>query len=123
MINMHRVSFIYTESGDDLIVSFAIPEGDDPGSVESLTLLRTPKFEAFLEDCERGVTVSFDEVDDSVDMLCEVVVDEEHDIVTLKSQKKEYPLDVRKVEKKEISSMKAIFRKMCFDDRFTMKGV
>jgi hypothetical protein len=39
---METVDFITLESGDDLIVSFAIG-GEYPGDVISLTLLRTPK--------------------------------------------------------------------------------
>jgi hypothetical protein len=39
---MEEVSFIHTERGDDLIVSFAIL-GPEPMEVKSLTLLRTPK--------------------------------------------------------------------------------
>ena len=45
---METVAFITTETGDDLIVSFAVcPTDDDPTEVESLTLLRTPKYEPF----------------------------------------------------------------------------
>jgi hypothetical protein len=39
------VAFITVETGDDLIVSFAVCEADDPTAIESLTILRTPKFE------------------------------------------------------------------------------
>ena len=55
---MHRVDFITTERGDDLIVSFAIVAGDFPGDILSLTLLRTPKYEFILDPDERGVSVS-----------------------------------------------------------------
>ncbi|MCX5885853.1 MAG: hypothetical protein NT096_08095 [Proteobacteria bacterium] len=57
---MKQASFIHTEDGDDLIVSFVIA-GDDPigpEDVKSLTLIRTPKYEFLLSDDERGVTVS-----------------------------------------------------------------
>ena len=50
-------SFITTEDGDDLIVSFAL-EDDEPGEVVSLTPLRTPKYESLLPEDERGVIVS-----------------------------------------------------------------
>ncbi len=50
---MDTVAFIHTETGDDLIVSFAIPVADLADDVESLTLLRTPKFEGLLDDAER----------------------------------------------------------------------
>ena len=55
------VAFLTAETGDDLIVSFAICEPDDPTDIESLTILRTPKYEFFLDEWERGATVSFDE--------------------------------------------------------------
>lgn len=51
---MESVSFITTEEGDDLIVSFAI-ENPEPGDVKSLILLRTLKYEFAFEEDERGV--------------------------------------------------------------------
>ena len=57
---MRTVSFINTETKDDLIVSFALCVADDPIEVDSLTLLRPPKFEVFLEEGERGVKVSLE---------------------------------------------------------------
>ena len=54
---MERVDFITAESGDDLIVSFAIRLAE-PGEIRSLTLLRTPKYEFLLDESERGVQVS-----------------------------------------------------------------
>ena len=44
------VAFITAEMGDDLIVSFAICKPDDPTDIESLTILRTPKYEVFLDE-------------------------------------------------------------------------
>ena len=40
---MERVDFLTTDSGDDLIVSFAIVR-DDADEIRSLTLMRTPKY-------------------------------------------------------------------------------
>lgn len=54
---MRTVSFIHAEITDDLIISFALCI-DDPTDVESLTLIRTPKYELFFEEEERGVKVS-----------------------------------------------------------------
>ncbi|MEA3090591.1 MAG: hypothetical protein QOJ04_1933, partial [Caballeronia sp.] len=45
---METVAFISTENGDDLIVSFAVIDPADPTEIESLTLLRTPKYEHLL---------------------------------------------------------------------------
>lgn len=58
-----RVSFITTEDGDDLIMSFAIIPGANLFNVKSLTLLRTPKYEFIPDDAERGVNVSRDKDD------------------------------------------------------------
>ena len=69
------VAFITVQTGDDLIVSFAVCEPDDPADIESLFILRTPKYESFLEEWERGASVSFDRErkgDDEVVLLREV---------------------------------------------------
>src|SRR6185503_16647014 len=50
------VSFMNTQGGDDLIVSFAIPLAE-PGEVASLILMRSPKFEPFLPAEDHGVAV------------------------------------------------------------------
>lgn len=53
------VLLITAEEGDDLIVAFAI-EGSEPGEIKNLILLRTPKYEIFLDEHERGIDVSRD---------------------------------------------------------------
>lgn len=54
----HKVQFITLEDKDkDLIVSFAIGSGGR--DIRSLTLLRTPVYEALLPEVDRGVRVSF----------------------------------------------------------------
>jgi hypothetical protein len=53
------VAFITTQAGDDLVISFAVCKPDDPTDIESLTILRTPKYEVFLYEWERGASVSF----------------------------------------------------------------
>ena len=66
------VSFITTEEEDDLIVAFAIPVSDQ-GEVNSLILLRTPRFEHLLDENERGVNVSYEnQVDTEDDFLEEI---------------------------------------------------
>jgi hypothetical protein len=68
---MHRVNFIRTEQGDDLIVSFVIGAGDFFEDILSLTLLRTPKYEFFLHPDERGVNVSWEEDELEDELLLE----------------------------------------------------
>ncbi len=57
---MDRVSFITTESGDDLIVSFAI-QVSDLTDIKSLTPLRTPEYDFALDNTERGVNGSHED--------------------------------------------------------------
>ncbi len=66
---MESVRFISCEDDEtDQIVSFALAYGEM--EIRSLTLLRTPKFEAMLDEAERGVSVSLeDEAGKDVDVL------------------------------------------------------
>jgi len=56
---MDTVAFITATTGDDLIVSFAVQDPEDPLAIESLTLVRRPKYEFIFEEHERSVRVSF----------------------------------------------------------------
>jgi len=116
---MENVSFITTEDGDDLIVSFAIPDADS-FDVKSLTLLRTPKYEFILDDVERGINVSYDDFpDDEDDYLEEIEVGK--DIVRLVTSHRRYALDARHVDDDQKKRMKRILKRMNFDDRFTLQ--
>ena len=120
---METVAFISTETTDDLIVSFAVCAKDDPSQIKSLTLLRTPKYEQFFEDSERGVQVSFECDDDEDDLLKEVYFDEPSAIVLLTTQLRTYELDVRKVEADDLKTMSAVLRRMNFDNRIQLAGI
>jgi hypothetical protein len=117
---MDRVAFIRTEQrGADLIVSFAI-EGEAPGDVKSLILMRSPKYEFVFDDHERGVNVShedFPERDDQLLRRIEIA----SDVVTIESTHNRFELDVSRVERKEITKACTILRKMNFDDRFAFE--
>ena len=116
---MERVSFITIESGDDLIVSFAIQASED-GEVKSLTLLRTPKHEFILDDAERGVSVSFEEFpQDEDDLLQEIELSEM--FIRIRTNHRDYELDVQAVDDEELKEAKRILKKMNFDDRFELK--
>jgi len=118
---MKNVSFITTEEGDDLIVSFAI-QGTDPYDVKSLTLLRTPQYEFILDDAERGVNVSFDDYpDDEVDLL-EAGEIERH-LVRLVTSLRQYTLNVQDVDYEEMKQAKRVLKKMNFDERFGLRMV
>ena len=117
---MECVSFIRTEIGDDLILSFVIE--DEPGEVKSLILMRTPKYEFVFEDYERGVNVSHEDLPDrDDDLLSRIRL--ASDFVTIESTYNRYELDVSHVDRKELDEARAILRKMNFDNRFTIELV
>ncbi len=116
---MNGVAFITIESGVDLIVSFAI-EGDEPGQVKSLTLLRTPRYEFALDESERGVGVSHEDVaDEDIDLLESIELD--RGTVRITTQRREYALDIHRVDRDEIQRAAEILGKMNFDKRFLLK--
>ena len=119
------VAFITAQTGDDLVISFAVCKLDDPTDIESLTILRTPKYEAFLDEWERGASVSFDrdlEGDERV-LLREVVYASDDKCITLSTSHHTYKLDVRKVDPSELSTMCGVLRKMNFDSSIQLTGV
>jgi hypothetical protein len=119
------VAFITAQTRDDLVISFAVCKPDDPTDIESLTILRTPKYEAFLNEWERGASVSFDrdlEGDERV-LLREVFYVPDDKCITLGTDHQTYKLDVRKVDPSELSAMCGTFRKMNFDSLIRLTGV
>ena len=119
------VAFITAQTGDDLVISFAVCKPDDPTDIESLTILRTPKYEFFLDESERGASVSFDrelEGDERM-LLREVVYASDDKCITLRAGHHTYKLDVRKVDPTELSAMCGVFRKMNFDSSIQLTGV
>jgi hypothetical protein len=121
---MKQASFIHTEDGDDLIVSFAIrgDEPDDPEGVKSLTLIRTPGFEFILSDEERGVSVSYDDFpDEECDLLMGVVL--ENQCFTIRTHNHEYTVNVQHVDNRELKEAIRILKKMSFDERFDIRIV
>ena len=121
---MEIVDFITTETDKDLIVSFALVRTDDPDGINSLILLRTPMYEPFLELSERGVTVSLElEDDDKRDLLREVRFDKVAASILLRTESREYELDLRKVDPVELERMCVGFRKMNFDQTLQFVGI
>ena len=112
---MERVEFITTESGDDLIVSFAIGR-TDPGEIRSLILMRTTKYEFTLDDSERGVSVSDEDRDEDDDLLDEIEFRGVE--IRIVSRKAEYQLDCRRVDAEELDEAKKNLHAMNFDNRF-----
>jgi hypothetical protein len=119
---MELVSFISIEDDPpDLILSFAIwqPELED---VRSLILMRTPKYESFLDESERGVKVSDETwMDDEDDMLKKIEFG--NDFVRIITNHHQFELDLRKVDRKDIEQAKTILKRMNFDNRFEIRIV
>ena len=118
---MRTVRFIHTENEDDLIVSFALSIADDPTDVESLTLLRTPKYEVFLDERERGVRVSF-ELDEKA-LLKEFAFDRDAATVLLRTSEGIFEVDLRSVSRVEITEMIKVLKLMNFDRRIEISGL
>ena len=117
---MENVSFINIEDdGIDLILSFAVYDSD-PGDIESIILMRTPSYETFLEDYERGVSVSFKNIEDSFRLKSVELGD---GIVEISDEENKYTLDMRRVEKEDINDLEVILKKMNFDNNFTIGRV
>ena len=118
---MEIVSFISIEDDPpDLILSFAIwqPELED---IRSLILMRTPKYEFYLNEIEHGVKVSDEAwMDDEDDMLEKIEFDD--DFVRIITNHHEFELDLRKVDKEDIEQAKAFVKRMNFDNRFEMRN-
>ena len=88
--------------------------------IESLILMRTPIYENFLDDHERGVSVSFKNIEDNF-RLKSVMLGE--DIVEISDEENKYVLDMRRVDKEDINELEGILKKMNFDNRFTIGRV
>ena len=115
------VSFITTEEEDDLIVAFAIPVSDQ-GDVNSLILLRSPKFEHFLDENEQGVNVSYENQVDTEDDLLEKIEIQEN-VVKITTKQNRYKLNISRVDENEIKEAKKILKKMNFDQRFVLSFI
>ncbi|WP_434667210.1 hypothetical protein P5W99_38495 [Paraburkholderia sp. A3BS-1L] len=121
---METVAFISTENGDDLIVSFAVIDPADPTEVESLTLLRTPKYEHLLGDWERGVSVSFERyVEDDEELLEALHLDRKSAVVRLTTSLRNYELDIRKIGEREVKAMRKVLTRMNYDRRIRLLGI
>jgi hypothetical protein len=122
---MERVTFITTETGDDLMLCFAVQHPDDPTEIQSLIFTRTPETEFIFEEEERGVKVSFerDEDEDQCDTLEKFDYAKSAGLVRIKTNFVEYELDVSKVDPDELKDMHKILKKMNFDGKFQVSGI
>jgi hypothetical protein len=121
---MERVSFITVETGDDLVLSFAVQRHNDPAEIESLILMRTPKYEFIFEEHERGVKVSFERHENEEDdFLRRIDYSESDATVRIQTSSLKYELDIRKVGAEEVKKMRELLKKMNYDQKFQTTGV
>lgn len=121
---MEKVSFITAETGDDLVLSFAVQCHNNPAEIESLMLMRTPKYEFILEEHERGVKVSCErDYTEEDDYLQKIAYDGAEAMVRIQTSSRDYELDVRKVGTEELKRMGEVLQRMNFDRKFETSGV
>jgi hypothetical protein len=85
----------------------------------------SPRYEFFLDEWERGASVSFarDLEGDEIVLLREVFYAPDDKCITLRTGHRTYKLDVRKVDPRELSAMCRVLRKMNFDSSIQLTGV
>jgi hypothetical protein len=106
------VSFITTESGEDLIVAYAISMAEH-GEIASLILQRTPKFEMLLPPEERGVAIShelFPAEDDAPAFVRRIIID--GPMVDIEASDRTYLLDLAGVEPDELRDSRRFLERM-----------
>ena len=123
MDEFEPVAFISVESGDDLILSFFVVNPDDPTDGRSLILMRDRKWENLLPEWERGVKVSDEDCPDDEDrddnFLERIRLGTSTAEIWSKHQR--HKLDLRKVERSELSAARKLLKKMNYDKRFKLE--
>ena len=120
---MDTVSFINLEENDkDLILSFALDEGD--GLVRSLILHRALLFESILPEEERGTKVTLEGEDlgyeqEQLNTLEEFQFD--GDILRIKSRFRLYEIDAGKLDPEDFKVIKQALERHNNDSRFQVK--
>ncbi len=74
--------------------------------------MRTPKYEFVFDEAERGVRVSD-----------EARQHDEDDFVRIVTNRHQFEVDLRKIDKEEIDQAQAILKRMNFDNSFEMRIV
>ena len=117
---MHFVEFITLEDEDpDLVVSFALA----PHATNSITLMRTPKYESLLPDKERGVVVAAGiHGTDDRELLVSISINIEDGLGAVVSSKKTYELSLTNIPTEDVEASVALLRKMNFDSRFVVNA-
>ena len=86
--------------------------------------MRTPKFEVFLEEWERGIRVYSERPgEEEPEGLKELAYREADRVLTFKTAAHTYTLEVHRVDPGDIAAMRKLLRSMSFDGRVQMSGV
>ena len=119
---LEPVQFITSEIEDDFILSFYVAASHDPGLGRSIILMRDKKWEHLVAESERGVKVSdedFPEVEEADDdYLTEIRIGDT--VAEIKTTHRRYKLDLRHVDKSEITEARKILENMNYDRRFKL---
>ena len=119
-----KASFLTAEdSPPDLILAFA--QSDDPfGGCKSLILMRTKKYEKFMYEFERGVSIRWeDDVEEGEfdEIITSFEWNKTQAIIT--SPKRIFEIDISDIPKDELKAMKKILKKMNSDNCFKLKKI
>jgi len=120
---MDTVSFINVEETEkDLILSFALDDGDD--SVRSLMLHRTLFFESIMPEEEQGTKVSLEGEDLDYEQEYLNTLEEfqfDGDILRIKSRFGLYEIDAGKLDTEDFKVIKKALERQNHDARFQVK--
>ena len=116
---MEKVSFITTESSYDLIVAFALP-GCTPSDLKTLSLVRTPEAEVFLDEAEHGVLVSYEGLPEEADDLL-TAIEMQGPIIHVTSQQNRYAVDVSSIGEASLAEAIRVLKLMNFDGHFDLR--
>lgn len=121
----HLVSFITVEEGTDLVVSFAVVEPEDGSYQDCLNIIRTPKYEMFLEPRERCPMVSFPLENDGIERrpLSNASYSADDGVILIRCEGATFALDLSRVERDDFDAMAEILRKMCKNCDSTLSGI
>jgi hypothetical protein len=124
-MDSHFVSFITVEDGTDLIVSFAVTDSEDGSYQDCLNIIRTPKYEQFLEPHERCPMVSFPLEDQGAERrpLKLASYSAEDGVISIRCDGITFALDLSRVEPEDFDAMVEILRKMCKNSNSVLTGL
>ena len=117
MITPQIIAFLSIEDEEpDLVVSFAL----EPHGSHSITLLRTPRYEAILPEEERGVAVMSGNQCSPRELLLSIAITPEE--VVIQSQARTHRLSASKLSGEDRTEAVNMLKRMNFDDRFVINA-